>query len=123
MGQSQRRLGVKQATIDGKVVDVKGGVAYSLGGDKLESVMGVDRKHGNKVTRIPAYLEMTVTDSSDIDLKALAKLIDAQVVVELELGKTVKFSHAAYCGEGKVTAEEGEIEFKVECDGDDAEEI
>lgn len=120
---AQNRLGVTQATVDGKVVDVKGGVEYSLGGDKLTSVMGVDRHHGYKVERIPAYLTMTVTDSSTIKLSDLTRITDSTVVVDLENGKHLKLDHAAYCGEGKVTAEEGEIDFRVECDSDSAEEI
>lgn len=120
---AQRRLGVKQAMIDGEVVDVKGGVNYSLGGDKLESVMGVDRLHGAKVTRIPAFFELTVTDRSGLDLKKLTKLDDSTVTLDLENGKTLKFGHAFYAAEGKVTAEEGEIEARFECDPENAEEI
>lgn len=118
----QRRLGVRQMQINGEVVDVKGGVSYSLGGDKLESVMGVDRLHGQKVTRIPAYIEATLTDRSDLDLKKIQKLTDATVTVDLENGKTIKFGHAAYTAEGKVSAEEGEIEARFDCDPDNAEE-
>lgn len=120
---AQRRLGVKQMLIDGEVMDVKGGVAYSLGGDKLESVMGVDRRHGSKVTRIVAYLEATITDRSGLDIKKLTKLSDSTITVDLENGKTVKFGHANYAADGKVTAEEGEVEARFECDPENAEEI
>lgn len=121
---AQRRFGVKQLMIDGVVYLAKGGVSYSLGGDKLESVMGVDRRHGVKVTRIPAYLEATVTDAGQgFDVKALMKLSDSTVTVDLENGKTIKFGHANYAAEGKVTADEGEIEARFECDSDNAEEI
>jgi hypothetical protein len=120
---AQRRLGVKQVLIDGEVMDVKGGVSYSLGGDKLETVMGVDRPHGQKVTRIPAYLELTITDRSGLDLKKLTRLTDSTVMVDLENGKAVKFGHAFYAAEGKVSAEEGEIEARFECDPDNAEEV
>jgi hypothetical protein len=121
---AQRRFGVKQLMIDGVVHLAKGGVTYSLGGDKKESVMGVDRRHGVKVTRIPAYLEVTITDAGDdTDLRALTSLEDSTVTVDLENGKTIKLGHANYCAEGKVTAEEGEIEAKFECDPENAEEI
>lgn len=120
---AQRRLGIKQLMIDGEVMDVKGGVAYSLGGDKRESVMGVDRLHGQKVTRIPAYIEFTLTDRQGLDLKALVAKNDSTITCDLELGKTIKLGHAAYTGEGKVTGEESEIEAKFECDHDNAEEI
>lgn len=120
---AQRRLGIKQVLIDGEVMDVKGSVTYSLGGDKLESVMGVDRLHGQKVTRIPAYLELTITDRGDLDVKRLTHLGDSTVIVDLENGKTVKFGHAAYTADGQVTPEEGEIGARFECDPDNAEEI
>jgi hypothetical protein len=109
--------------IDGSVVLAKGGVSYSLGGDKLESIMGVDRFHGVKVTRAMAFIELTITDATDFDLRALKSKTDATVTAALENGKTVKFGHAAYVAEGKVSAEEGEIEARFECDPDDAEEI
>jgi hypothetical protein len=121
---AQRRFGVKQLLIDGVVYLAKGGVTYSLGGDKLESVMGVDRRHGTKVTRIPAYLEITITDGGQgFDLRKLTQLSDSTITVDLENGKTIKLGHANYCAEGKVTAEEGEIEAKFECDPENAEEI
>jgi len=121
---AQRRLGVRQLQIDGVVFLAKGGVSYSLGGDKLESVMGVDRRHGSKVTRIPAYIEVTITDAGQgFDLRALTKLTDSTINVDLENGKTIKLGHANYAAEGKVTAEEGEIEAKFEADPENAEEI
>jgi len=121
---AQRRFGVKELKIDGVVYLAKGGASYALGGDKRESVMGVDRRHGSKVTRIPAYIEVTITDGGQgFDLKALTNLVDATVTVDLENGKTIKLGHAEYCAEGKVTPEEGEIEARFECDAENAEEI
>lgn len=121
---AQRRFGIKQLQIDGVVFLVKGGVSYSLGGDKLESVMGVDRRHGSKVTRIPAYIEATITDAGDgFDLRALTKLSDSTVTIDLENGKTIKLGHANYAADGKVTAEEGEVEARFEADPENAEEI
>lgn len=120
---AQRRLGVRQLMIDGEVMDVKGGVAYDLGGDKLDTVMGVDRLHGHKVTRMPGYIEFTITDRQGLDVKALKKKDDSTVTCDLELGKTIKLGHAAQTGECKVTGEENEIEVKFECDSENAEEI
>jgi hypothetical protein len=65
---------------------------------------------------------MTITDRSDFDVRRLTRLRDATVTVDLENGKTIKFGHAAYTAEGKVTPEEGEIEARFDCDPDDAEE-
>ncbi len=120
---AQRRLGVRQVMIDGEVVLAKGGVSYSLGGEKYETVMGVDRFHGSKVTRVPAYIELTITDTDTFDLRKLTKLTDATVTADLENGKTIKFGHAVYAADGKVSVEEGEIEARFECDPDNAEEI
>lgn len=120
----QRTFGVKELMIDGVVYLAKSVPSYSLGGDKRESVMGVDRRHGSKVTRIPAYLEVTITDAGQgFDVRALTQLKDATITLSLESGKTIKFGHAEYCAEGKVSPEEGEIEAKFECDAENAEEI
>lgn len=119
-----KRIGVKQGMINGEVMDIKSVSGYSLGGDKLETVMGVDRRHGSKVARIPAYVEFSVTDRADLDIKnKITQLTDATVTLDLENGKTLKFGHADYVAEGKVTPEEGEIEARFECDAQDAEEI
>lgn len=120
---AQRRLGVKQIMIDGEVVDVKGGVEYSLGPDKLETIMGVDRAHGVKVTRQMAYVAFQITDRQGLNLKKLQATRDSTIAVELELGKSLKFAHAYHTAEGKVTAAEGEIDVRFECDPNDAEEI
>lgn len=120
---AQRRLGVKQLMINGEVMDVKGGCDYSLGGDKLTEVMGMDRLHGAKVERIAAYIEFTLTDRSSLNLKQVTTLSDATVTCELELGKTIKLGHAFYSGDGKVTGAESEIEAKFVCDTSNAEEI
>ena len=121
---AQRRFGVRQFMIDGVVYLCKGGVSYSLGGDKLTSIMGQDRRHGSKVERIPAYLEATITDGGQgFDLRALTQISDSTITVDLENSKTIKFGHANYAAEGKVTADEGEIEARFEADPEDAEEI
>lgn len=120
---AQRRLGIRQIMIDGEVMDVKGGVEYSLGPDKLETVMGVDRSHGVKVMRQMAYVAFTITDRQGLDLKKLQALRDSTVTVDLELGKLIKFAHAAHVADGKVTAAEGEIEARFECDPENAQEI
>ncbi len=121
---AQRRFGVKQFQIDGVTYLCKGGVEYSLGGDKLESVMGVDRRHGVKVTRIPAFIKATLADGGQgFEVKKLTQIDDSTVTVDLENGKTIKLGHANYAAEGNVTADEGEIDSRFECDPDNAEEI
>lgn len=121
---AQTRYGVKQFMIDGVVYLCKSGVTYSLGGDKQESVMGVDRRHGVKITRIPAYVEGVLSDGGQgFDLRKLTSITDAEVQVSLENGKVIKLGHANYAEDGKVTAEEGEITTKFEADSANAEEI
>jgi hypothetical protein len=120
----QRRYGVRQLQIDGVTYLARGGCSYSPGGDKLESIMGLDRRHGVKVARIPAYLEITIGDAGQgFNLKALIQIDDSTVTVDLENGKTIKLGHANYAAEGKVTAEEGEVEARFECDPENFEEI
>lgn len=122
---AQRRFGVKQLLIDGVVYLAKDGCDYSLGGDKQEGMMGLDRFHGVKVQRIIAYLDVTISDGGpgQTDLRKLTSLTDATVMLDLLNGKTIKLGHAYYASEGKVTGAEGAIEARFECDPDNAEEI
>src|SRR5678815_5551178 len=93
----QKRLGIKQVSLDGVVLDAKGEWSYSLGGEKRETVAGQDRIHGVKITRIPAFMEGMVTDGKDIDLKKLTASNDSNVTLDLQNGKTIKLGHAYYC--------------------------
>ncbi|MES2170557.1 MAG: phage tail tube protein [Actinomycetota bacterium] len=121
---ANRRFGLRQLTINGEVKLANGGVDYSLGGDKQESKMGVDRFHGVTITRIMAYLEVTITDDGSSGFqKAITGLTDATVQAELENGKIIKLGHAFYVGEGKTSAASGELEAKFEADPENAEEI
>ena len=120
---AQRLIGIKQISIDGKIIDSKGW-DYGPGGDQLESVSGHGRLHGFKVkATMPGYAEGKITDSADLRIKDLIALRDATVMIELQNGKTVKLSHAAFVAEGKVTGEESEIEARFECDPNDADEF
>jgi len=120
-----RRFGVRQLMIDGVVYLAKSGASYSLGLDKQESVMGLDRRHGVKITRLPAYIEVTISDggAGQTDLRKLTSITDSDITLDLENGKTIKLGHANYAAEGKANAEEGEIEARFEADPDNAQEI
>lgn len=120
----QRLFGIRQLTINGKVVDAKGHIEYSPGGRKKTAVVGADgRLHGFKVDTIAAYAQGTLTDAPELDIKALVGLDDATVVADLLIGKTLKLDHAAYVADGKASTEEGEVEFRFECDPDNFEAI
>lgn len=122
---AQRRFGVKQLMIDGVVHLAKSGCEYSLGGDKQDAEMGLDGFHGFKVSRYPASLKVTISDGGQgqTDLRALTRIRDSKIALDLENGKSIQLSHAAYTADGKVNAEAGEIDCEFMCDPNDAQEI
>tara|TARA_R110000803_G_scaffold162194_1_gene225795 strand:+ start:9436 stop:9792 length:357 start_codon:yes stop_codon:yes gene_type:complete len=116
------RIGGKiQIKVDGQQYRAKGSFTYNLGKDKKEAVVGSDGVHGFKVTPQVAFIEGTITDSSNISLEKLLELEDVTVILELANGKIISLSGASFTSEGNVTTEEGEIDARFE--GDQAEEI
>src|SRR6266568_4098987 len=107
---SQRRGGLLQLQVNGGIYDAKGAYSYNLGRPKREPVIGADGVHGFSEKAQVAYVEGEITDRSDLDLNALLTATDATVTLSLANGKTVVLRSAWYAGDGKVGAEEGNIE-------------
>lgn len=118
---SQRKGGIIQVQADGQMYDAKGNFTYNLGGPKREAIIGADRVHGFKEMPQVAYLEGEVTDRGNLSVKTLLNLKDATVTLTLANGKTVLFSNAFYAGDGNISTEEGNIQFRIE--SGEAEEI
>jgi len=118
---SLRRAGLLALTIDGIRFDVVGNIAYSLGEDILEELIGADRFHGFKVTPGTSLMELEIRDRGDLDTQALAQVNDATVVAELANGKAVVLRKASQASPATSGSEEGTIETRFV--GDSAEEI
>lgn len=116
-----RRGGITFLTINGQRYSCKGSVEYTLGVGKRETIVGVDSVHGFSENPQAATCKMSITDASDLDVRALQSIDDATVIVELANGKTVAFYEAWQTGENTITTDEGEI--AVQFDAKRAEEI
>jgi len=116
-----RRAGLLALTIDGVRFDVVGNIAYSLGKDVLEPLIGADRFHGFKVTPGTPQMELEIRDRGDLDGEALAQVSDATVVAELANGKAVVLRKAWQASPATAGTEEGAIETVFV--GESSEEI
>lgn len=114
MSTNNRRAGCVYLKIDGELRDAKGSYSYNLGIPKRDPIVGADSIHGYKETPQVAFIEGAITDSDDLDVKALAEQDNVTVTLELATGKTIVLSNAWYAGEGTVTTEEGEIAVRWE---------
>ena len=99
----------------------KGEFTYNLGRPKREAVIGVDVVHGYKEEPQVSMIEGSITDSSDLDLKALVDTTDATITLELANEKVISLRQAWFAADGNVSTSEGEIEVRFE--GLSAEEI
>lgn len=118
---NQRRAGIIELKLNGEIQDAKGSFTYNLGEPRRESIPGADRMHGFKETPQPAFIEGVITDRSNLNLRALVRLENATVTLQLANGKLVSLKDAFFAGDGNVTTEEAEIEVRFE--GSECKEI
>lgn len=116
-----RRGGIIQVATNGVVRDAKGAFDYALGTPKRDTVVGSNGVHGFTETPQVPFIEGAITDSADLDLKALFVLEDATVTLVLANGKTIVLRNAWYAGEGTANTEQGEVAVRFE--GLSAEEV
>lgn len=115
------RAGKLFIKVNGTQYRAKGDYTYNLGVDKKTMIAGVDGVHGFKTETTVPFIEGVVTDGDDLDVKALASIVDATVTLELANGKVIALRNAVFAGDAEVTTGEGEI--KVRFEGVSAEEI
>jgi hypothetical protein len=106
--------GIATLRVNGTQLSAKGDFTYMLGEPRRETVLGSDRPHGFREVPQTAYIEGTITDKGDIDLRALFRLKDATITLDLANGKTFVLSEAWYAGDGTVSTGEGEVPVRFE---------
>jgi len=106
--------GIIFVKVDGVQYQAKGAFDYNLGLPKKEAVVGMDSTHGYTEKPQVAYIEGTITDSSELSLSNLIGISDATVTLELANGKVIVLKNAWYASEGKGNSEEGELEARFE---------
>lgn len=96
----------------GKRQRAKGSFTYNLGVDKGEPIKGVDGHFGKKVVTVTPFIEGKVSDSSELDVKALISATGT-FTLELANGKTVMLSEGYNGADADITTEESEIPLKI----------
>ena len=122
MSGNQRVGGPYELQAGGVRLNGKAGATYNLGHPKREAVMGASSGHGFKETPQPSFVEVDVTDSDTLDVKALVTMRDVTVTLKVANGKTILLHNAYYAGEGTIATDEGNIAVRFES-GQPAEEI
>lgn len=107
--------------VNGTQYRAKGEFTYNLGDDKKTMIPGVDGVHGYKSETVVPYIEGTITDGDDLDVRKLAGVVDATVTLELANGKVIALQGACYAADADISTSEGEIPVRFE--GMSAEEI
>lgn len=119
---SNKRIGgIIEVKVNGDLYSAKGNFTYNLGLPKREMVIGADSVHGFKEIPQESFIEGAITDNADLSLAKLVQLKDATAILTLANGKVVVLREACYSGDGNVTTEEGEINFKLS--GSSADEV
>lgn len=117
----QRRGGTIALSVGGEIQDAKGEFTYQLGTVKRDAIVGQDRVHGYTEKPQVPYIEGTITDRGNLDVKTLFSAKDITVTLGLANGKTISLTEAWFAGEGKGTTSEGELEVRWE--GINCEEV
>lgn len=94
---------------DGVALQAKGSWTIQPGTPEREMIAGADGIHGFKEMPRAPVVSGQITDSSELDVKALFNLTDASIVIELSNGKVFSLENSAYTGSAESTTEEGEI--------------
>jgi len=98
--------------IDGELYKAKGSFTYNMGMAKRETVAGQSGIAGYKLVPQESFVEGSITDDLQIDLKKLFGAKGATVTLELANQKSIILRDAWYSGSGEVTTEEGEVNIK-----------
>ena len=121
MPPNQRIGGIINIQVNGVLLDAKGAFEYDLGGVTRETVAGVDGIHGYTEKPKAAFIDGTITDRGNLDLKALANGKNQTVTLKLANRKTVVLRNGWYVGDATGNTEQSEI--KVRWEGASAQEF
>lgn len=113
MASALDRAGIVRVALDGGRVDVtSGGIRYGDGGVKRDEILGADQLHGFAGSVTPAFIEFSITDHKDLDLKALLDATDVTVSATLFNGKTLVLSKASNTSDRTAQSSDGAITLR-----------
>lgn len=111
---SNRVAGTLYLAVNGTTLPAKGNYQVGYGAEKKEAVVGVSGVQGYKAMAQVAFIEGTITNRSNLDVKALLAIEGATVTLEFKGGKTLVLRDAWFAGEGVLNADEGELQVRFE---------
>lgn len=111
---NNRLAGIINLEINGEVFDLAGDFTYNPGANKREALLGPGRVDGYKSAPQVPFIEGTIRDSRDLDVKALLELKDVTVTLTLANDKTVMVRDAWQAAEGDVGTAEADIQVRFE---------
>lgn len=114
MTTAQRIGGILELKVDGNQYLAKGSFTYNLGENKKEMIVGSDGVHGYKEMPQKPFIEGTITDTADISMSDLRKLVNVTAILRLANGKAISVEGAVEASDGDVTTEEGEAQVRFE---------
>lgn len=103
---AKKLLGRATITRDGATLLSATGAKLSLSGFTREPVVG-DTVHGYTETAVPAYVEVTVSVSDDVDLEALASDVGVDVLFQGDAGGSWVLPAAVQQNQVTATAQSG----------------
>lgn len=103
---AKRTLGRVTVSYDGKTLLTQKGAKLSLAGSTREPDVG-DRVNGYTETTVPAYVEVTVSVSDDVDIQALADAVGVDVTYQGDAGGTWVLPAAVQQNQVTETAQNG----------------
>lgn len=112
--------GTAAVLIDGAPVNLFGDIAYSIGIESAESQLGIDGHYGVNITKVPAFIEITCVDDSELDISQFQNL-EADVQCVLRNGKIGVWHNAYQINQVEVSVANGQFTLRFETNR--AEEI
>jgi len=106
--------GTIRVSVNGREVRAKGAFTYNLGVPKREAVIGSGFVHGYSEKPQVAYIEGAVTDTNDLDLRALCSVEESTIILELANKKNIVLRRAYFAADGEGSTDEGEVKVRFE---------
>lgn len=100
--------------VNGKQLEVKGGIEVPLTDKKRETVMGLSGPAGFKEDARTPFVKLTAIFRDDFPMDEVQNGTDLTVTAELANGKVYTLSGGYVVGEPAVKAEEGETDLEFE---------
>jgi hypothetical protein len=112
--KSNRVAGTLYLAVNGTTLPAKGNFSVGYGLEKKTAVIGVSGVQGYKGESQVAFIEGTITNRSDLDVKALLQVEGATITLQFQGGKTLVLRDAWQAADGTLNADEGELPIRFE---------